>query len=91
MNKSDILKKTKVGTQADAEASDYLVCASTSYYNDDVIGSCALCGGAIVYRPHAPKKPKRICLACFLIETKGIPPEEMLITAATVKELKEQL
>lgn len=91
MNKSDILKKTKIGSQADAEACDYVVCGATGCYDDDIKGSCALCGDAIVYRPHAPKKPKRICLACFLIETKGVLPDEILITPATAEDLKKRL
>lgn len=91
MNESDILKKTKVGTQADAEACDYLVCAPKANYDDDIAGSCALCGAKVVWRAHAPKKPKRICLACFLIETAGVPPGEILITPTSVKEVLERL
>lgn len=88
MNPSDIIKATKVGTQEEAETVDYLVCAPVSYYDDDVMGACVSCGMAIVWRFHAPKKPKRICLKCFIVMAKGVAPEEIMITPSTAKELK---
>ncbi|MGY3278083.1 hypothetical protein ACVJ5M_005680 [Bradyrhizobium sp. S3.7.6] len=32
---------------------------------DNVIGKCAECGHAIQYRPHAPKKARKICMECI--------------------------
>lgn len=88
MTPSGLIKATKVGTQEDAEATDYLVCGPVSHFDDDILGVCVSCGTAIVWRSHAPKKPKRICLGCFSVMTKGVAPEEIMITPATAKELK---
>ena len=83
-----VLKRTKVVTQSEVEKSEYLVCGPYSHYEDDIHGECSLCGNSIVWRPHGPKSPKKICLNCFLIEAKGEVPEKCSITLETLKELK---
>lgn len=82
----EFVSKSKVGTQDRAEKTQYLVCGPRSFYDDDIHGKCTLCLVPIVWRPHAPKKPKRICLDCLLIETKE-GPVETFITPKTVEDL----
>ena len=56
-----------VVSDAEAEEADFVVCCTTDmtrYFDDDVETTCALCGTGIFHRPHAPKKPKKICLEC---------------------------
>ncbi len=65
-----------------------LVCGPTSYFPDDVHGKCDVCGKAIVYRPHAPKDVKRLCLDCLLKEV-GASPEDRIILGATAKTIAE--
>lgn len=50
-----------------AEASDYLVCmpwGSPSPFKDNLKGICSDCGITVMYRWHAPRKPKRLCITC---------------------------
>jgi hypothetical protein len=56
-----------VVSDAEAETSDYLVCLpdGPSPFIDNFKGVCCHCGRAIMYRWHAPRKPKRICIDCM--------------------------
>jgi predicted RNA-binding Zn-ribbon protein involved in translation (DUF1610 family) len=50
-----------------AEQADYLVCSSAdtpSPFADNLTGFCCACGIKVIYRWHAPRKPKRICMLC---------------------------
>lgn len=51
---------------AEAETADYLICLreGPSQFTDNFKGVCCHCGAPIMYRWHAPRKPKRICLEC---------------------------
>lgn len=49
-----------------SDDSAVLVCSTVGFYPDDVRGVCADCGGAVVWRPHAPADAKRLCITCFL-------------------------
>jgi hypothetical protein len=58
-------------------------CLEPMYLPDNVIGKCAECGHAIQYRPHAPKKIRKICTECaapYLEEgdTKVITTQRMI-------------
>jgi hypothetical protein len=53
----------------EAEACDYLVCMPwdpESPFKDNFRGICCKCGITVMYRWHAPRKPKRICLECMV-------------------------
>jgi hypothetical protein len=67
-DKDDFLKKVKVVSDDEAEQCDYLVCARAaghvSPFTDNFYGVCCECGESVIYRWHAPRKPKRICLQC---------------------------
>lgn len=51
-----------------AEECDYLVCVpwGPSQFDDNLRGVCSHCGIDVMYRWHAPRKPKRICLECMV-------------------------
>lgn len=51
----------------EAEKADFTVCmpAGKSPFKDNLYGSCSECGRAIMFRPHAPKKPAKICYQCM--------------------------
>jgi hypothetical protein len=58
-----------VVSDAEAENSDFLVCAPLTepmYFADNFKGICCHCGRDIQYRWHAPRKPKRLCMECFV-------------------------
>lgn len=59
----------KVVSQAELEMCDYVVCmpVGLSSFEDNLTGSCCECGQKIMYHWHAPRKPKKICLACMKI------------------------
>jgi len=54
----------------DAEKCDFLVCMpqGPSPFDDNLVGECCMCGIRVMYRWHAPRKPKRICLNCMLMK-----------------------
>jgi hypothetical protein len=59
----------KVVSEEEAEEADVVVCmpiGSTRYFTDDVETVCAECGTGIFHRPHAPKRPRKICVNCAL-------------------------
>lgn len=67
MDPKEILKNVKVVSMEDAEKADFCVCGWDSYFPDDITTVCSACGRKIVHRPHAPKKPPKICLNCAVL------------------------
>lgn len=64
---ADILGKVKVVSQEEAEKADYVVCMPADepeYFTDNLRGHCSVCNRVVVFRPHAPKKPPRVCIHC---------------------------
>lgn len=59
-----------VVSQEKAEQADLVVCvfadAEPVFFDDDIFTVCADCGRAIRHRPHAPKKPPKVCINCAL-------------------------
>jgi hypothetical protein len=54
-------------SQADAEALAYVLCVDAEgpvYFADDVCTTCACCDRPIRHRPHVPRQPTKLCLAC---------------------------
>jgi predicted RNA-binding Zn-ribbon protein involved in translation (DUF1610 family) len=65
------IKNMEVISDAEAETMDYVVCMKADFsspFTDNLTGFCYKCGEKVIYRWHAPRKPKRICLECMLIE-----------------------
>lgn len=59
----------RVGSDAENEACDYLVCTPVSNplkFADNLVSVCCKCGAAVQYRPHAPIIPPKICLPCIM-------------------------
>jgi len=70
--------KVKVVSDEQCEQSDYVACVKWStpgHFDDDLQGTCCRCGVSVRFRPHAPKKPPRICLQCLLKEVEEIDAE----------------
>jgi len=57
----------------EAEDCNFVICApvAASHFADDVRTRCSSCSRAIVHRPHAPKKPPKVCLDCAVILMQG--------------------
>lgn len=55
-------------TDEEADQCEYLVCVpdGPSKFDDNFKGVCCHCGITVMYRWHAPRKPKRICMECLL-------------------------
>ena len=70
MNKLKLpgLPPINVVSDQKAEACDYLVCMpwGPSPFTDNLKGICSHCGIDVMYRWHAPRKPKRICMQCMI-------------------------
>ncbi len=62
-----MLDKLKVVSDEEAEKMDYLVCmpaTAGSPFDDNLTGFCSECGVKVIFRWHAPRQPKRICIRC---------------------------
>jgi hypothetical protein len=70
MKKTANIAGVPVTIVSDQEANemDYLVCMpdGPSQFTDNFKGVCSHCGVTVMYRWHAPRKPKRICIDCAL-------------------------
>jgi hypothetical protein len=61
--------KIPIISQEEAEECVYVVCirkGQPTPFDDNEEGTCCQCGNAVVFRPHAPKRPARLCLECML-------------------------
>lgn len=62
--------KINVVSDEECEQADAVVCAHATiplYFRDNVTGPCADCGDLLQWRPHAPKKPPKVCMRCIEI------------------------
>ncbi len=63
-----------VVSEAEAEECDAVVCvlkSQPSIFADDVFAPCAHCGVELRHRPHAPKRPPKLCFDCVLDASRG--------------------
>lgn len=61
-------------TEAEAEAADCVVCATADTrtpWRDNVTTTCHDCSCAIIHRPHAPKRPPKVCMDCAVARMEG--------------------
>lgn len=59
----------QVVSDEEAEHCDFLVCVPATWpsrFTDNFKGVCCHCGVEVIYRWHAPRKPKKICLECMV-------------------------
>jgi hypothetical protein len=57
-----------IETQEDGEACDCVVCILVTEplaFPDNIVTECCECGQLVQHRPHAPKRPPKICLPCI--------------------------
>ena len=61
-----MLQSINVVSDEEAEKSDFVVCMpkGPSPFKDNFTGNCCQCGIEVMYRWHAPRRPKKICLDC---------------------------
>jgi hypothetical protein len=58
----------EVVSDEDADKADFIVCmreGTPTPFDDNFKGVCCYCGAGIIYRWHAPRGPKKICLECM--------------------------
>lgn len=58
-----------VVSDEEAENAAFVVCCDARFpspFTDNVAATCALCLKAIIHRPHAPKKPPKLCIDCAM-------------------------
>ena len=54
----------------EANKAEFLICepvVGELRFPDNLTGFCCDCGSKVQYRWHAPRNPKRICMACVLV------------------------
>lgn len=75
------------------EGADYIVCASTEHYQtpflDALRGTCVKCAREVIYRPHSPKRPKKLCGECFTKMAEADTEMVMTTSAKAIAELEE--
>lgn len=57
-----------------AEQADAVICAlavGPRYFRDDVETTCHDCRRGIIHRPHAPKRPIKLCMDCVIARSQG--------------------
>lgn len=60
--------KVTVGDGEDASCCVCIPVTDPLAFPDNLVGKCSMCGCSIQYRPHAPKKPPKVCLPCIVPE-----------------------
>ena len=77
----------------DGEEADVLVCRLISdplLFPDNLVASCSACFRMVQFRPHAPRKPRRICDECVRPEieerrkTEGV---KFMVTENTARDI----
>jgi hypothetical protein len=65
------VKKNVIDVVDDHEAEEcaMMVCAKKGMptpFTDNLEGECETCGQAIIFRPDAPKRPRKVCMDCVM-------------------------
>jgi hypothetical protein len=64
----------RVASAEEAEQAAFVVCmplGSPTPFYDNVTATCSDCRCLIIHRPHAPKKPPKICIDCVALRAQG--------------------
>lgn len=79
----------------EAEKADYYVCLRVAddphEFPDNMTGFCAQCGVPIIYRPHAPITPKKICTTCAGPKMAADPDWRIFVTPTVAQEVADVL
>jgi len=92
-----MITKLSVISDAAAEDCNYVICmpytpGDKPMMVGNLFGKCSKCDQDIQFRPHIPKKPPRICLACIPEVAKNHPEGiHGTVTAQVLKEVKERM
>lgn len=79
------------------EHADIVVCMRLTQplmMPDNDIGICAQCGEAIQFRPHVPKRPRKVCMECVIPRANEAAAKgelHSIITTETAAELGDYL
>lgn len=67
---------------------EYLICARTGHFADDVATACAQCAAPIVHRPHAPADTIKICARCAVASlADSVTAPDIQVTEETRREV----
>lgn len=64
---ADNIRDVEVPTAREAEEASIVVCRLVTeplLYRDNVVAPCSKCFRMLQFRPHAPKKPPKMCDGC---------------------------
>lgn len=67
--------RVHIVTPEECETADVVVCAPKDTWTpfpDNEEGECSVCGHPIIFRPHAPKRPPKVCLECALAHAEAM-------------------
>ena len=73
------LPPVTIVSDEEAEKVDFVVCMpfGPSRFDDNLTDFCCECGVKVMYRWHAPRKPKKLCLDCmYKLEKKKLQMSE---------------
>jgi hypothetical protein len=91
---ADLSKMKFVDEETANKEAGAVMCAmadTPTPFDDNITGACDDCGAAIIWRPHAPKAAKKICLRCGMIaiakDEAEVKEVQFLTTDKTEKEL----
>lgn len=79
-------RKITVTSNEEAEEAGFVVCGPSKHFPDDVETLCFLCQTKIVHRPHAPRRPPKICMQCLILMNPSAAPT---ITTSVENDLKQ--
>lgn len=90
--KTPKIEDITITTDEDAELADYVVCCrvgTQSPFTDNLYGECSECGHQVFFRPHAPKRPKRLCMECAEVKFEETDEVFSVTTIAQQEALKK--
>lgn len=80
----------EVVSDNEAELADFVVCCRTGTptpFKDNLYGECSECSHQVFFRPHAPKRPPRVCMECAMQKISEIDDDDVaVITTKTQQE-----
>lgn len=81
----------KVVTPADGELADIIVCHLVTdplMMPDNLVAVCRMCPRLIQFRPHAPKRPPKVCDECATAEMAKHKENLLMVTETTAADVQ---